>query len=155
MNSHTFLPAALQAGGKRNRQCGFKGLAVPLLFACLPHGVDYSSVAKSSSFQTKIGLLVGKAPLGSVVLERGFARLTLWTLSWVTSNSVLPPASPWQFSTMVWYGVQRHLQSFQSTCVTGQSSQAAEQHQMPLMTVPETGTFRPYTFVYRRYQTLY
>lgn len=39
-------------------------------------GVEYSSVANSSSFQTKIGLLVGKASPGSMVLEHGFARWT-------------------------------------------------------------------------------
>lgn len=47
-----------------NMQCGLKGWWSPLVCCQRKARADCSSAADSSSFQTEIGLLVGKAPLG-------------------------------------------------------------------------------------------
>lgn len=57
------------AEGMGNVQCGWKDWWSPLVCCQRKARADCSSAADSSSFQTEIGLLVGKAPPGITVCK--------------------------------------------------------------------------------------
>lgn len=90
--------------GRGTCSVGLKGWWLPSYFCQRKARADYSSVANSSSVQTKIGLPMSKASSGSMVLQDGL----LQTFSSVTSNSILFHRA--HGSSALRYCIYRHLQ---------------------------------------------